>query len=73
MLHRVSLEQLSGTRFMTSPTVTITEDLTINEAILITRRHNIHHAPVVDATEKVTAIITKTNIADTYYNSAAGF
>jgi len=72
-LHGVTWEQLSVKHFMTSPIVTITEDLTINEAILITRSHKIRHVPVVDATGKLTGILTQSNIVEAYYNSAAGF
>ena len=72
-LHGVTWEQLSVKHFMTSPIVTITEDLTINEATLITRSHKIRHVPVVDETGKLTGILTQTNIVEAYYNSAAGF
>lgn len=72
-LHGVTWEQLSVKHFMTSPIVTITEDLTLNEAILITRSHKIRHVPVVNAQGQLTGILTQTNIVEAYYNSAAGF
>jgi len=72
-LHGVTWEQLSVKHFMTSPIVTITEDLTLNEAILITRSHKIRHVPVVDPQGRLKGILTQTNIVEAYYNSAAGF
>jgi CBS domain-containing protein len=71
-LHGVTWEQLSIKHFMTSPIIMISEDLTLNEAILITRSHKIRHVPVVNSEGKLTGILTQTNIVEGFYNSASG-
>lgn len=72
-LHGVTWEQLSIKHFMTAPIITITEDLTLAEAVIIARTHKIRHVPVVDTEGNIVGILTQTNIVEGYYNSASGF
>lgn len=67
-LQGVTWDDLNIKHFMTSPVITITEDLTLYEAVLLARTNKIRHFPVVNTDGVLVGILTQSNIIEGYYN-----
>jgi len=67
-LEGTTWDELSIKNFMTSPIITVSEDLAAEEAILISSTSRIRHIPVVNQSNNLVGILTQTNFVDAYYN-----
>jgi len=62
MLNDVALGQLPIVNFMTSPVLTMHEYNTFEEAVKFAINKNIRHLPIVDQNNKLTGLLTQTNM-----------
>ena len=58
--------------FMSSPVVSVGEDLTLFEAVDVSRANSIRHIPVVDDNGQLVGLLTQSDIVNGYYNSSVG-
>jgi len=70
MLDDVSWDDAAIENFMTSPIITINEDLTLFEAVDMARMEKIRHLPVVNDADELVGILTQSNIVDGYYQAS---
>jgi len=56
--------------FMSSPIISVGDDLTLFEAVDISRAKSIRHMPVVDEVGHLVGLLTQSNIVNGYYNSS---
>lgn len=68
-LQGVTWDQLAIKNFMSSPVVTITEDMLLEDVVMMSHMKNIRHMPVVDGNGILVGILTQTNIISGCYLS----
>ncbi len=56
--------------FMSSPVTSVSADLTLFEAVDVSRAKSIRHLPVVDDAGNLVGLLTQSDIVDGYYNSS---
>lgn len=66
-LNGVTWDNLEIKHFMTSPIITITEGMSLHDAVALSRSKKIRHIPVVNAGNKLVGILTQTDIIEGYY------
>jgi len=70
MLKDVSWDNLAVENFMTPDPITITEDITLFEAVDIIRFENIRHVPVVNSADQLIGVLTQTDMINGYHKSS---
>lgn len=70
MLTGITWGDFAIEHFMTTPIITIPDDLTLFEAAVICRAAKIRHIPVIDSLGNLAGLVTQTNIVEAYYNDA---
>ncbi len=68
-LQGVVWEELAIKNFMTSPVITVNEDIMLSEAVIMSHTRKIRHIPVVSAAGDLVGILTQTNIVEGIYES----
>ncbi len=68
-LQGVTWDELAIKNFMTSPVITISEDMMLSEAVILSHTKKIRHMPVVSAVGDLVGILTQTNIVAGFYES----
>ncbi len=68
--HCASLDS-KASEYMSSPVITIQEQDSLYDAILVSNAHNIRHLPVVDSAGRVQGLITESDIAEAHFQVAA--
>ena len=53
---------------MSSPPITIKENATLFEALVISRSHKIRHLPVVDSNDEFVGLITQSNLVNAHFH-----
>ncbi|MET9182940.1 CBS domain-containing protein [Kitasatospora aureofaciens] len=56
--------ELLARDLMTSPAVTVTEDMSVTEAVALVAEHSLHHLPVVDADGRLTGLLSTHDLLD---------
>lgn len=70
MLEDVSWDNLAVENFMTVNPITITEDISLFEAVDIIRFEKIRHVPVVTGEGDLIGVLTQTDIINGYHRSS---
>lgn len=70
MLKDVSWDNIAIENFMTPDPITITEDITLFEAVDIIRFENIRHVPVVNSADQLIGVLTQTDMINGYHKSS---
>ena len=68
-LQGVTWSELPIGNFMTSPVVTVTEDITLDDLVMMSHLKKIRHMPVVNELGELIGIITQSNIIAGFYQS----
>jgi len=69
-LQGVTWGELAIRNCMTSPIVSVDEDMTLDEVILLTHIKKIRHMPVVNIAGELVGILTQSNIIEGCYQAA---
>ncbi len=65
--HELGLLRSSVTDFMSSPVITVNENETLYEAVVVARTERVRHLPVVDDDDRLVGIVTNRDLANAHF------
>ncbi len=68
-LQGVIWDELAIQKFMSSPVITVTEDMMLHEVLTLSHKNKIRHMPVVNFIGELVGLLTQTDIVTGCYES----